>query len=131
LILPEIICNAKALNNSNLDLLPKMQTDITLISQTRKIILDTKFYTDTLAQYYETEKFHSANSYQLFSYLKNLESDFSHPFNLVCEGILLYPTIEKEIDERFQIDSHIIRVVTVDLNTSWPTIAKKLLAILQ
>ena len=45
----DIKWDAIALGNSNLSLLPKMQTDIILISSNRKIVMDTKFYKQTLS----------------------------------------------------------------------------------
>jgi 5-methylcytosine-specific restriction enzyme subunit McrC len=51
--------------------LPKMQTDVSLSSKTRKIIIETKYYKETFQQYYDVDKIHSANLYQLFAYIKN------------------------------------------------------------
>ena len=54
----------------DLEMLPIMLTDITLKSNDRKIIIDTKFYKDAFATRYEKENINSSNLYQIFSYLK-------------------------------------------------------------
>lgn len=55
----------------NTNYLPIMQTDISLESSDRKIIMDTKFYQDTLTKNFGSRKLISGNLYQLFSYLSN------------------------------------------------------------
>lgn len=49
--------------------LPLMQTDIMLENETAKIIIDAKFYKETVEINYGAEKIISANLYQLFSFL--------------------------------------------------------------
>lgn len=126
----DIYWQVKPRNGSNISLLPKMQTDISLVSTSRKIVMDAKFYGNTLVRNYDIEKFHSAHLYQLYSYLKNLESDLSHDCNSTCEGILLYPTVDTHLDEQFLFGRHVIRLVTIDLNAPWEEIHKNLLGIL-
>lgn len=53
--------------------LPLMETDITLENATTKIIMDAKYYSETMTSRYDTEKIKSGNLYQLFSYLSNQE----------------------------------------------------------
>lgn len=125
----DIYWNAEAINNSNLMLLPKMQTDITLESGNHKIIIDTKYYKQTLAFNY-SDKFHSNNLYQMYSYLTNLEKNMNNTNNYNCEGILLYPTVQREINESYKIGNHIVRIITIDLSQDWKVIHKKLLDIL-
>jgi len=57
-----------------LSLLPIMQTDITIKSSENIIIMDTKYYRNTLARNMQSEKYHSNNMYQMFAYLKNAEA---------------------------------------------------------
>jgi len=125
----DIKWDAIAVGNSNLALLPKMQTDISLISSDRKIVMDTKFYKQTLSFNF-SEKFHSANLYQIYSYINNLESNETDEKNKFCEGVLLYPTVQKEIDESYQMGNHQIRIATVNLNQNWNLIHDRLLNIL-
>lgn len=123
----DIKWNAEALYGGDLSLLPKMQTDITLEASDHKLIIDTKYYKKTLSVYYDTEKFHSNNLYQIHSYLVNLEKDQHNPNNATCDGMLLYPTVQKEIDSSFQMGTHKVRVATVDLSQDWSIISDRLL----
>jgi 5-methylcytosine-specific restriction enzyme subunit McrC len=106
--------------------LPKMQTDISLESKNRKIIIDTKYYHEALNEYYDKEKIRSENMYQIFAYLKNLES--TKEINRYCEGILLYPTVTKDLDINMTIPGHSISFKTIDLNQDWRGVHKDLLA---
>lgn len=108
--------------------LPKMQTDISLLSADRKIIIDTKYYKETLQQHYYSEKIHSQNLYQLFSYLKNMAK--KSPLDEKCEGILLYPSVQKEINLRYKHENHTISIFTLNLAQPRELIHKRLLEIL-
>jgi 5-methylcytosine-specific restriction enzyme subunit McrC len=50
-------------------LLPTMETDITLRSGTRTVVIEAKYYRETLTRRYGKETLHSDNLYQLFAYL--------------------------------------------------------------
>lgn len=126
----DIKWQAESLFDSPLSLLPKMQTDITLESKQHKLIIDTKYYRNTFSSHYDTEKFHSNNLYQIYSYLTNLENDTSNPNNEYCDGMLLYPTTQREIDASYQMGKHKVRIATVDLSQDWEEISKRLLSIL-
>ena len=52
-----------------------MQTDISVAYGKRKIIIETKFYKETLGKFYDARTLHSANLYQLFSYLVNAKKE--------------------------------------------------------
>src|SRR6185312_2316131 len=66
--------DATALGGSDIDLLPQMETDVTLKSPERTVVIECK-YTDSLYQRrFFAEKFRSQHLYQLSSYLRNLES---------------------------------------------------------
>lgn len=109
--------------------LPKMSTDITLEKADKKIIIDAKFYKQTMVLNYDREKIYSQNLYQLFSYLLNQE-DVKIPITLNATGILLYPTIEREYDLDFRFRSHSIQIKTVNLNAHWTNISSRLKEIL-
>ena len=103
--------------------LPIMQTDINLEFPDRKVIIDTKYYKDTLT---ERDKIHSGNLYQLYAYLKNQEM-FDNPLTMKCEGILLYPTIDSECKYEYQHEEHKISIQTINLNQEWKSIEADLL----
>lgn len=117
-----------SLDTKSADCLPQMHTDITLISDTRNIIIDTKFTPRTLAPGYKTEKerIHVGHLYQIFAYIMNAE--FST--DVKCEGILLYPTVDKQIDLKYELSGHSVRVCTINLNQDWTMIHDDLLNLL-
>lgn len=123
----DIQWQAESLYNSPLSLLPKMQTDITLESKEHKLIIDTKYYRQTLSIHYDTEKFHSNNLYQIYSYLKNVENDGRNLNNANCDGMLLYPTTQKEIEASYKMGNHNLKVSTVNLAETWDHIHDRLL----
>jgi 5-methylcytosine-specific restriction enzyme subunit McrC len=105
--------------------LPQMRTDITLQNDTEKIIIDAKYYTETMTINFDTEKIRSTNLYQLFSYLLNQE-DEADLRTKTATGILLYPTIETDYDLRFQYKQHEIQIRTVNLNSNWRELSRRL-----
>ncbi len=119
------------LMQGNVSLLPKMETDISLESNERKIVIETKFYGETLSKNWGSKKIRSAHLYQLFAYLKNLETAAGHPKNSVAEGILLYPTVDDVLDEQYEITGHKIRVKTINLSQKWDQIAGDIHTLIQ
>lgn len=112
--------------DEHLAYLPLMQTDITLENERRKIIIDTKYYTQTMTvNLSNNEKIYSSNLYQLFSYLLNQENNL--PLTQQATGILLYPVCSKEYDDLdFVYGSHRVLIRTVNLNTDWKKIERRL-----
>jgi len=116
--------NFTNVSEESLQYLPHMQTDITLENDERKIIVDAKFYRETMTLHYDRERIKSANLYQLFSYLLNQESESFKSKN--AAGILLYPTIDEEYDLQFTYHDHNIYIRTVNLNQNWRKIDTRL-----
>lgn len=112
-------------NDHNLNYLPRMQTDITLENATKKIIIDAKFYKETLKTNYGAEKISSANLYQLFSYLIN-QQNADDTKTQTATGILIYPTIERDYDLHFCFQNHDLYIKTVNLNSDWRSIEYRL-----
>lgn len=109
-------------------LLPKMQTDISLESDDKKIIIDTKYYSETLSEHYGVKKIREPNLYQIFAYLKNIEKKSEKDkFSI---GILLYPFVGKDPDYTVIIQGHKIVIRTINLNQDWHKIHADLLAII-
>ena len=111
-------------DKENYQYLPQMETDITLENDEEKIIIDAKFYRETMTVNYDKERIKSANLYQLSSYLLNQE-DVSIKTK-TATGILLYPTIETDYDLNFKYYDHKIQIRTVNLNTNWRNISTRL-----
>jgi 5-methylcytosine-specific restriction enzyme subunit McrC len=117
-----------ATDPDHLDFLPRMLTDISITAPSGKTIIDAKYYSNALTARYENEKLKSENLYQLFSYLMNQRS--TDPNTYLTKGILIYPTTNEELDLSYMYDGHSIQVKTVNLNTHWTNIEKRLKEIL-
>ena len=48
-----------------------------------------------------------------------------------ARGMLLYPTVDRPLDEEADIQGHNIRVSTIDLSDSWEEIEDRLLSFLE
>ncbi len=125
----DIHWNAVELKDGSLQALPKMQTDISLESSQRKLIIDTKYYVDALqTSQHGKEAIQSGHLYQLFSYLQNVKNSSS---GRPCDGMLLYPKVDKDYDFRYQIHGHQISVRTINLNQNWKLIERDLLGMIR
>jgi len=109
---------------------PRMETDVSLESIHRKIIIETKYIPQVLKSHYRggIPKLHSKHLYQLFSYLKNIEE--KDALSRICEGILLYPSVDIYLDERVELSGHPVRIYTLDLNRRWEQIHQDLIDII-
>lgn len=116
-------------DNESYQYLPQMETDITLENEDEKIIIDAKFYRETMTLNYDKEKIKSANLYQLFSYLLNQQDSSLKTQN--ATGILLYPTIETPYNLNFKYNQHKIQIRTINLNSNWRNISKRLKEIIE
>lgn len=112
-------------DKSSESLLPKMQTDISLTSDTRKIIIDCKFTPEATQQHYEAETLRSAHLYQLNAYMDNLEGKWAD----TCEMMLLYPAMDSPLSVDFTHKGHKISIRTINLNQPWQGIHNDLLAL--
>lgn len=113
-----------------LDLLPIMETDVTLFNPQsgKKTILDAKYYQETLvSKYGDKGKIRREHLSQIITYVMNQEEE-NTPHTKNTNGILVYPTIDKAIDVSYQYKNtnHTIRVCTVNLNQDWQLIEKRL-----
>lgn len=113
---------------SDVEFLPQMKTDISIETTNKKIIIDTKYYREALTGHYNKDKFHSANIYQLYAYLRNIESRGGK--NVNCEGILLYPTVNITLDKSYHHENHKISFKTINLSEDWRRIEERLKNIL-
>ena len=111
------------------DLLPKMQTDITLEYEDKILIIDAKYYSNTMQSHFDTMTIHSHNLYQIFTYVKNKEVEVDNEVS----GMLLYArTNEKEQpDHDYLMSGNRISVKTLDLNQDFDVIKKQLNSIVE
>lgn len=105
-------------------LLPKMQTDISLTSGTRKIIIDCKFTPEATQRHYEAEKLRSSHLYQVHAYLSNLPEG---GLTDTCEIVLLYPTVDSSLSASYKDRGRTISIRTINLDQPWQAIHADLL----
>ena len=109
-----------------LEFLPMMKTDITLRNGEKTLIIDTKYYAGTMQKQrgYDRGKIHSANLYQIFAYVKNMDMESSGKVS----GVLLYAKTGERItpDYEFEMQGNKISVKTLDLNVGFPEIKSQL-----
>ena len=104
--------------------LPMMQTDVMLRYHEKTLIIDAKYYGKTLQHQFDKYSLHSANLYQMFTYVKN--QDREHTGNV--SGVLLYAKTDEEVtpDCVFHMDGSRIGAKTLDLNRDFQKIAEQL-----
>lgn len=117
---------------NNIEMLPKMQTDImlTCIDKTKNknkiLIIDAKYYSKPLKKQFDKDKIDSNNLYQIFSYVKNKSLENT---DYEVSGMLLYAKTNKnniDINESYNMSGNKIIVRSLDLTCNFNDIAKQL-----
>ena len=131
---PKLTVNASqipwALDDGINDMLPVMQTDIMLSQGNKVLIIDAKYYGHTTQTQYDIHTLHSANLYQIFTYVKNKEAEPADvPYKV--SGMLLYARTDEAVqpNNSYQMSGNKISVRTLDLNQEFSEIAAQLNAI--
>jgi 5-methylcytosine-specific restriction enzyme subunit McrC len=114
-------------SGSDMDRLPRMITDIVLESADRRIILDTKFYSQSFAGSGRRRRIISEHLYQVLTYPHNRDAHVPGPPH---EGMLLYPVIRDQFSFQYTLLGHRFTVCSLDLNQPWQSIHDDLLGIL-
>lgn len=111
-------------NSEGIELLPKMKTDITLQKGEKTLIIDAKYYSHTMQHHFDSNTFHSANMYQIFTYVKNFDKQQTGNVS----GMLLYARTNEAIqpDNDYVIGGNKISVKTLDLNSDFERIKHQL-----
>lgn len=108
--------------------LPQMRTDVTLRHGRRTLIIDAKYYGQSMqtGQWAKTTV-HSANLYQVLTYVKN--EDRARDGSV--SGLLLYArtSADAQPDLDVAVQGNRIGAQSLDLNQEWGTIAARLEAI--
>ena len=131
---PKITVNASqipwALDDGMSDMLPVMQTDIMLSCGSRVLIIDAKYYAHTTQTQFDIHTLHSANLYQIFTYVKNKEAELANMPHEVS-GMLLYARTDEAVqpNNSYQMSGNKISVRTLDLNQPFSAISDQLNAI--
>lgn len=111
---------------SDIKMLPIMKTDIEIfIDNKTKIIIDAKYYKNSLTNQYNQNKFISENIFQMNTYLQhNLK------FNNL-RGLLIYPSVGYNFHQIFKKgNQYTIEFHTIDLSLEWCSIENELLKII-
>ncbi|TYO17528.1 5-methylcytosine-specific restriction endonuclease system specificity protein McrC, partial [Staphylococcus aureus] len=114
-------------NDDNVNMLPVMRSDIMLRYKNKCLIIDAKFYKNTLNNYYDTKKIHSTNLYQIFTYVKNQQLNLKKKA-IQVSGMLLYAKTDENIvlNDKFHMSGSQIIIKTLDLNCDFTIIKKQL-----
>lgn len=104
--------------------LPSMNTDITLRNGDKTLIIDAKYYGHIMSAFHGANSLHSANLYQIFTYVKNM--DVGNTGNV--SGMLLYAKTQEALLPNISpvIGGNRISVKTLDLNKPFDLIAEQL-----
>lgn len=105
--------------------LPKMQTDITLQKGDKTLIIDAKYYGKVMAQNYNKETLRSAHLYQIFTYVKNMDTENTGNVS----GLLLYAKTGDEVfpdGKPVEIGGNSFGARTLDLNRDFEEIKMQL-----
>lgn len=108
------------------EFLPVMKTDITLQYKNDVLIIDAKYYQETMQTntLYDRRTLHSHNLYQIFTYVKNKEATVVG----AVSGVLLYAKTDEEVtpNEDYVISGNRISIKTLDLNADFSAIKMQL-----
>ena len=108
--------------------LPLMEADVILETPMRRIVLDTKFYKETLGGRYGARKLHSDHLYQLLAYVRNREA--TAQAGPKHEGILLYPVVDEPVRIDVRLEGFSISARSIDLARDWRYIHEGMLAVI-
>ena len=128
---PELTANASQiawqLDDTENQMLPRMQTDIMLSKNNNILIIDAKYYSHVTQQQYGTHTLHSNNLYQIFTYVKNKEFELKNCEHTVS-GMLLYAETDENIflNNTYQMSGNQISAQTLNLNQNFSNIARDL-----
>lgn len=109
--------------------LPSMIADIMITQGDKRcIVIDTKFTKIVTKGMFDKERFKSQHIYQLYTYLRSQEGLSSLLDN--ASGILLYPSVDGEYNEKVTVQGHELYFATVNLSLPGDEIRQRLLHII-
>ena len=110
-------------------MLPVMQTDIHLQKENDVLIIDAKYYSHTTQSQFNKNTIHSNNLYQIFTYVKNLDTNKSGN----VAGMLLYAKTDEIVlpNNDYKMGGNQISVKTLNLDCEFAEIKIQLDGIVQ
>lgn len=108
-------------------MLPVMQSDIMLSHGSNVLIIDAKYYSHTTQTQFDVHTLHSANLYQIFTYVKNKDAEFGEKPHKVS-GMILYAATDEDFQPNYdyQMSGNKISAKTLDLNCDFSKIREQL-----
>ncbi len=105
-----------------------MWTDIVLENSenSRRVVIDTKFTSIVRPGWFRSETLRSGYVYQIYAYLRS-QVGRGDVLADTASGLLLHPSVDKEVDETVVVQGHSIRFATVDLTQSTLGIRNRLM----
>lgn len=128
---PQITANASQipwqLDDDMSAMLPVMQTDIMLSHGEKTLIIDAKYYAHSTQIQFDKYTLHSGNLYQIFTYVKNKETELSSVPHEVS-GMLLYARTDEDIypENEYRMSGNRIEVRTLNLDGDFDSIREQL-----
>lgn len=125
---PEIRASASQIpwdtDDGNREMLPIMQSDIMLKQADKTLVIDAKYYSHTTQKQYDVNTLHSGNLYQIYTYVKNLDTDKSGKVS----GMLLYAKTDEMLlpNNNYRMGGNEISVKTLDLDCDFLEIRRQL-----
>lgn len=112
------------------EMLPVMQSDITLSFGSKILIIDAKYYSHNTQVQFDKHTIHSNNLYQVFTYVKNKEAQLKEEPHKVA-GMLLYAQTDEvaQPDKEYWMSGNKISVKTLNLDCEFKSIENQLNAI--
>ena len=106
------------------EMLPVMQSDIMLKQGDRTLVIDAKYYAHTTQKQYDVNTLHSGNLYQIFTYVKNLDTENTGNVS----GMLLYAKTDELVlpNNNYKMGGNAISVKTLNLDCDFAEIRKQL-----
>lgn len=111
------------------ELMPRMNTDVSLSDGERTIIIECKWTPRAIQTYRGSRSLRSSHLYQLHTYMAHHAQTLADTGRV--EGLLLYPFAEDEVDVAVPIKGQWVRVRTLRLNTDWQDVHAELLGLLE
>ncbi len=120
----QIKWKASSDRDTSLSMLPSMYTDIVLHGNDEILIIDTKYYTNSISKKTSGDTFHSGNLYQLYAYVSTLQLDSYKNVS----GMLLYAKTDTDgdLDEKILVNNFDMWFKTLDLNQDFKNIQANL-----
>ena len=106
------------------EMLPVMQSDIMLKQKDKILVIDAKYYSHTTQKQYDVNTIHSGNLYQIFTYVKNLDTESTGNVS----GMLLYAKTDELVlpNNNYKMSGNTISVKTLDLDCDFSEIRRQL-----